>query len=178
MTRRTRSKFGMAIVSVFWMMAVDASGTVYSQETPEAGNVTEPAPEAWGAQCSSSSRGEVLECSMEQRLVLEGSGQFLARLVIKQHAPANAPVLMIHVPLGVSIPTGLRVGVDGEPGQSLGYQTCDAAGCYAGDVLSNSMLDALKKGKTLSVAFENSARRPIKLDFSLLGFTKTFEKIK
>ena len=135
-------------------------------------------PPAWASQCASATRTGPLECSMEQRLVLEGSGQFLARLVIKQHAPDQAPVMMLHVPLGVSLPAGLRLSVDdATDGFTLAYQTCDGAGCYAAEQMSEPVLAALRAGKELALHFENSGKRPIDLKFSLTGFTQAYDAI-
>jgi len=141
------------------------------------GNGAEQAP-AWRTQCSGSARSSAaLECSMEQRLVLEGSGQFLARLLIRMPAETKRPVYMIQVPLGIALPVGLRISVDGAPGQNLGFQTCDQAGCYVGEPIPDDMLSAMKAGNVVSISFEDNQKRPIKLDFSLKGFTKALNDI-
>lgn len=109
--------------------------------------------------------------------MLEGSGQFLARLMIRIPASATVPVFLIQLPLGVSLPAGLRLNVDGLPAENLGFQTCDQAGCYVGGTLSDLMTEAMKAGKVVSINFEDNAKRPIKLNFSLLGFARAFDAI-
>ena len=148
---------------------------VLGQEKPPA---TQSTAAPWASQCASAARGATLECSMEQRLVLEGSGQFLARLVIKQHAPGQPPVMMLHVPLGVSLPAGLRLGVDDAAnGIQLAYQTCDGSGCYAAEQIAEPVLAGLRAGKQLSLHFEDAAKRPIDLRFSLEGFAASYDSI-
>ncbi|MBW3098358.1 invasion associated locus B family protein [Pseudohoeflea coraliihabitans] len=139
---------------------------------------TQPAP-GWAVQCSSPSRAKEPQCAMEQKIVLEGSGQFLARMVITQHGAGQNPVMLLHVPLGMSIPAGLTLRVDGmdEPVQ-LEYQTCDAGGCYAGQPVPAPLLAALIKGMEATLKFESSARQPIELKFSLSGFTEAYEAIR
>ena len=155
------------------LLCLAAAVPTLAQESPAPAG-----PPAWGSQCASQSRAAPLECSMEQRLVLEGSGQFLARLVIKQHAPGQTPVMMLHVPLGVSLPAGLRLSVDdATDGIQLAYQTCDAAGCYAAEQIGKPVLAALRAGKQLALHFEDSAKRPINLKFALTGFTAAYDAI-
>ena len=149
--------------------------TVSAQEA--GGNDTQQAP-AWRTQCAGSARtSAALECSMEQRLVLEGGGQLLARMLICMPADTKRPVYMIQVPLGIALPVGLRISVDGAPGQNLGFQTCDQAGCYVGEPFPDDLLSAMKAGNVVSISFEDNQKRPIKLDFSLKGFTKALTDI-
>jgi invasion protein IalB len=51
-------------------------------------------------------------------------------------------------------------------------------GCYAGAPLSDALLAAMFKGKTLNVTFQNLNKEPIKLPMSLTGFSATYGKIK
>lgn len=170
-------KLRMIAVIMACLSAATPLTSVHAQDT-NGDAVTDPTPPPlWKSQCVGASRTGPLECSMEQRLVLEGSGQFLARLMIRMPASASVPVFLIQLPLGVSLPAGLRLGVDGIPGESLGFQACDKAGCYVGDTLSGSMRDAMKAGNVVSINFEDSAKRPRKLDFPLQGFTRAFDAI-
>lgn len=155
------------------LFCLATAAPVLAQEKPAPARLP-----AWASQCASASRAAPLECSIEQRLVLEGSGQFLARMVIKQHAPGQTPVMMLHVPLGVSLPAGLRLSVDNATDTiQLAYQTCDGAGCYAAEQLSTPVLAALRAGKELALHFEDSAKRPIDLKFALTGFTAAYDAI-
>lgn len=155
------------------LLAMAVSSPSTAQENPAPG-----AAAAWASQCGSASRTAALECSMEQRLVLEGSGQFLARLVITQHTVGQAPVMMLHVPLGVSLPAGLGLRVDDATTPlQLVYQTCDGAGCYAAEQITEPLLAKLRAGMELSLHFEDSGKRPIDLTFSLAGFTTAYDAI-
>lgn len=161
------------------LSAAMSSTMTYAQDTTAGG--TSPAEQAkpplWTSQCVGASRSAPLDCSMEQRLILEGSGQFLARLMIRLPASTTVPVFLIQLPLGVSLPAGVDLNIDDLPETKLGFQTCDKAGCYVGGTLSNSMTNAMKAGNVVTISFEDSAKRPIKLNFSLSGFTKAFEAV-
>jgi len=135
-------------------------------------------PNPWGTQCSGQSRLGVLECSMEQQLVLQETGQFLARILIRVPSDADAPVYLIQLPLRISIPVGISLSVDEVPLSNLSFQTCDATGCFAGGTMSSQNIQAMKAGNNLTLNFDDGANRPISLDFSLQGFSKAFGDIE
>ena len=149
-------------------VAQDASGQ------PEAA----PPPAPWGARCASDSRSTVPDCVIEQRVVLSNNGQLLVAVTVRLPADSTTPVVMIQTPFGLHLPAGLKLAIDDIPVKTLPLQTCDASGCYAGDVLPPDFLAALKRGTTLSVTFQDNAQRDIAVPVSLNGFTAAYEKIQ
>jgi invasion protein IalB len=137
-----------------------------------------PAPPSWISACQGPARADALECQMEQRAVLSGSGQLVGSVTVRVPADTRAPVLMIRGPLGLSLAGGVAIDVDGAAAETLPLQTCDAGGCYAGAPLSEALLNAMFKGKTFNVTFQNLNKEPIKLPMSLAGFSATYGKIK
>lgn len=137
-----------------------------------------PAPAPWGATCSSSGRGTPPDCVMEQRVVMSNSGQLLAAVTVRMPADSQTPVLMIRTPFGLHLPAGLKLAVDDQPVVTLPLQTCDASGCYAGDVITPELLAALKQGTTLSVTFQDTAQRDIAVPVSLNGFSAAYDRIQ
>jgi len=137
-----------------------------------------PAPPGWISACQGPSRADALECQMEQRAVLSGSGQLVGSVTVRVPSQTRKPVLMIRGPLGLSLAGGVGIDVDGAAAETLPLQTCDAGGCYAGAPISDALLDAMFKGKTLNVTFQNLNKEPIKLPMSLTGFSATYGKIK
>lgn len=115
---------------------------------------------------------------MEQRVVMSNSGQLLAAVTVRMPADSQTPVLMIRTPFGLHLPAGLKLAVDDQPVVTLPLQTCDASGCYAGDVITPELLAALKQGTTLSVTFQDTAQRDIAVPVSLNGFSAAYDRIQ
>jgi len=84
----------------------------------------------------------------------------------------------VQVPLGLFLPSGLKLNVDDGASEELQLQTCDASGCYAGGQVSETLLAALKRGTTLSILFENLQRQPVTIPVQLAGFTAAYTKIE
>ena len=101
---------------------------------------------AWASKCESISRKEALNCNVEQRVILQQTGQQVARMVIQvTAAEVRKPALLIHVPLGLSIRAGLTMTIDEAEPIKFDIQTCDASGCYAGIRLKTSFWPVSKR---------------------------------
>lgn len=149
-----------------------------AQEAAKEAAQDKPAPPNWISACQGPARSEALECQMEQRAVLSGSGQLVGSVTVRVPAETRKPVLMIRGPLGLSLVGGVALDVDGAAAETLPLQTCDAGGCYAGAPLSDALLDAMVRGKTFNVTFQNLNKEPIKLPMSLAGFSAAYGRIK
>ncbi len=111
-------------------------------------------------------------------MVIANSGQLLAAVTIRVPPETGAPVMMIQTPFGLHLPAGLKLAIDTTPVATLPLQTCDGAGCYAAQVVSPDVIDALKRGSSLSVTFQDTTQRDIPVPVSLKGFTAAYEAIQ
>ena len=138
----------------------------------------QPAPQPWGARCSGQDRTQTLDCLIEQRVVLSNTGQLLTAVTVRLPPDSGAPVMMVHTPLGLFLPAGLRITIDGAELATMALQTCDTQGCYAGDPVTPEVLTAMQRGETMTVTFQDLQRQDIAVPVSLLGFTDAFARIK
>lgn len=137
-----------------------------------------PPTENWVSRCVATARQGPLECSIEQRLLMANSGQLVAAVTVRMPSDADSPVIMIQTPLGLYLPAGLTVNVDGASEQQLELQTCDASGCYAGSPLPEAMVTAMTRGQKLNLVFQNLNRQPITVSADLNGFTAALQRIR
>lgn len=160
------------------LLAAPGLASAQDGDVPVLGaNKSATAP-SWISTCQGPGRAAELECQMEQRAVISGSGQLIGSITIRVPSQTRKPVLMIRGPLGLSLAGGVRVDVDDGAPLALPLQTCDAGGCYAGAPVSDDLLAAMFKGQKLNVTFENLSKEPIKLPMSLTGFSATYGRIK
>ena len=186
--------FRFAVVAA---MTFGAAGLSQAQQAPKAKSppraaqaapATPPQAEAapanaaaapgWNARCASASRDAPLECSIEQTAVLTKTGQLIVLINIRVASDTHAPVALIQLPLGLSLPAGAKLGVDDGKTSELQIQTCEARGCYANAPISPDMLVAMKSGKQLKVSFQNLAKETITIPVPLADFAAGYDKIK
>jgi invasion protein IalB len=131
---------------------------------------------AWATRCVSDSRTAPVDCSLVQRLVTP-QGEQVGGATIRMDATGK-PNVLANLPLGLAIPAGVTMDVDGAQSQPLQLQTCDRNGCYAAAPIPDAVLAAMQKGKKFNVNFQTLNKRAVSLPLSLAGFTAAYAKIK
>ena len=106
------------------------------------------------------------------------SGKLVAMITIRVPADTKKPVAMIQAPLGLFLPAGITVDVDGDMAQNYPLQTCNAMGCYAGFPITDQMLNRMLNGGKLNIIFQYLDKKPFTLPMSLVGFTEAYGRIK
>ena len=146
--------------------------------TPAPSQPQEPTRDNWASRCIAPARQVPLECSIEQRLIMQNTQQLIASVTIRVPAETGSPVMMLQAPLGLFLPGGITLDVDGASGETLELQTCDNNGCYAGGPLSENLLAAMTRGQSLNIKFQNLNKQTITVTATLVGFTVAFQRIR
>ena len=157
--------------------AAQATPTPAPSPQAEAAPATPP-QSGWIARCASASRDAPLECVMEQSAVLTKTGQVIVVVNIRIAPDTRAPVALVQLPLGLSLPAGAKVQVDDGKAVDLQIQTCEQRGCYANTPITPDMLTALRSGKQFKVSFQNLGKETITIPMSLTDFAAAYDKIK
>jgi invasion protein IalB len=132
----------------------------------------------WSSTCSSAARGQPLECALEQRAFVRQSGQLVGMVTIKVPGDTKKPVAMIQAPLGLFLPAGITVDVDGDMAQNYPVQTCNSNGCFAGFPITDQLLNRMQNGGKFNVIFQYLDKKPFTLPMSLAGFSEAYGRIK
>jgi invasion protein IalB len=75
----------------------------------------------------------------------------------------------------LALPAGVRVNVDGGEPVLLVYSSCYGMTCEAQAELSKELLDKLRNGKQMTVAFINLQGQAFALPVNLAGFAKAYD---
>ncbi|MBY8974180.1 invasion associated locus B family protein [Rhodobacteraceae bacterium NNCM2] len=89
--------------------------------------------------------------------------------------PATAEIM---APLGVVLPAGIRVQVDGGKVRGTGFQVCLNVGCLAQDAVSDEFLNDLKGGSSAKMILVLPGQGEVAVNISLSGFTKAYGSLK
>jgi invasion protein IalB len=145
---------------------------------PAAPGAANPPPPSWSTRCVAEERSSQLDCTIEQRVIVTNTGQLVASVQIRVPSDTKKPVMMIQGPLGLFVPAGITVDVNGGHAQKLDIQTCEAQGCYAGSPVPDAFLAAMMKEPKLNLTFQGMNKQPINLSLPLTGFPQAYAKIK
>jgi invasion protein IalB len=135
-------------------------------------------PGGWEPRCTSAGRTAPATCTLEQRLVVQETGQAFLTLTVRVPAEPRRPFLAVQMPLGLHLPSGLTLKVDAGKPLMLAIERCDQNGCYAGQPVADELLAAMKAGQTLNVAMRAGDGQELSLEVPLAGFARGYAAIQ
>lgn len=153
---------------------------------PDSGNAQAPGiknsigknilPDRWITQCTG--KNPNVGCEVRTILTMGETRQRLISITVRVPPGTNKPAMMLHLPVGLHLPSGITFQLGGQKPQQLTVQTCDLEGCYAGTAVSPGMLSAMKTGRHLTVSFQNLSRTTIRVPVLLEGFNEAYREIQ
>jgi invasion protein IalB len=135
--------------------------------------------EHWSLECHDPSPGRSA-CSLFQNVVLapEQGGGRVMRVTIGLIDDDPDPVALFVLPLGISLPPGVELEVEGIAPVHFPVERCEPSGCGGGLRLDASLLGALERVESARVRFRDSSRQPVELTLSLRGFQPAIEALR
>jgi invasion protein IalB len=141
-------------------------------ETSQGGAETETQQfEDWTLRCRPASETQPRACRMHQQAVAQNGGKPVLQFMVGRFGPEKILGAVIFVPIGVRLPPGLGIEVDGRPQRTYSFEICDPRSCQARAVLEGDLLEDLKGGLTGRVKFQNAAGQVLIVPVSLKGFS-------
>lgn len=86
-------------------------------------------------------------------------------------------VLQILAPLGIFLPTGLALEIDGTAKGRIQFSNCLQGGCLAQSPMTAELLKALKLGGTANFIVYQAPGRGLPMPISLKGFTAAYKAL-
>jgi len=115
-------------------------------------------------------------CVTQHEQFNQRSGELNVAVAIRQQE-GKKDKLLLTVPLGVALPTGIAVKFDKikEP-LKFTYVFCHAEGCVVDTAATKQIIDAMRKGAVVNMSvFHTFYNRPVSFSVPLKGFTKVLE---
>ena len=167
----------IAIASLFTAPLIWA-GAVFAQQ--EAGTVVKAEHGAWKVVCAADNSKA---CLIGQTGLNEQKEPVLQVRIRKtpgakgpQDQPIDALVELI-APIGVFLPAGIAISIDGREIGRGAYQVCNPEACLVAEPVQNDFINQLKKGANavMTLTAQNGSRAQISI--SLSGFTKAYNSL-
>lgn len=178
MARRFIARLNLGAVLLLSLVAGAAAQDAPAASGGGASGGQQQQQDNWASRCVAPARQAPLECAIEQRLIMQNTSQLIAAVTIRMPSDTGQPVMMIQAPLGLFLPAGVAIDVDGANKTTFELQTCDNNGCYAGSPLSDELLASMTRGQKLNISFQNLNKQPVTVTGTLVGFTAAFQRIR
>jgi invasion protein IalB len=135
----------------------------------------------WAVRCGKPAEGAAESCEMLQQRQDE-QGQTVLAIAVGDVPNNDNPGMLIILPLGIWLPPGVVVKVDGGKEVPARVERCERRGCQVELLLEPDVLTILKSGREANVLFQiydqSGQTKVVGVPFSLLGFTAALEEIK
>ena len=109
-----------------------------------------------------------------QNVIAEDRPEVGLSVVVLKTADRQARVLRVLAPLGVLLPNGLGLNVDGKDIGRAYFVRCFTDGCYAEVILEDTLLKTLQDGGTATFIVFQTPEEGIGIPVDLTGFTDGF----
>ena len=129
---------------------------------------------AWSMVCSTPPGATAEQCAMMQNVVAEERPEMGLSVVVFRSADNKAEILRVLTPLGVLLPNGLGLYVDGKDIGRAYFARCFEDGCYAEVILEKQLLDTFKSGKSAVFIVFQAPEEGIGIPVDLSGFSEAF----
>ena len=164
----------MPFRSISPLAAALAGMLLCSPALAQQGGVVRSTHGAWSVICDTPGGSATEQCALMQNVVAEDRPEVGLSVVVLRTADNRAEILRVLAPLGVLLPNGLGLNVDGKDIGRAYFVRCFQDGCYAEVILEKQLLDTLSKGKAATFIVFQTPEEGIGIPVDLTGFSAGF----
>ncbi|HLV84103.1 MAG TPA: invasion associated locus B family protein [Devosia sp.] len=131
----------------------------------------------WQMSCDTPPGASFEQCALIQNVLAEDQPNVGLSVIILRTADREARLLRILAPLGVLLPNGLGLNVDGQDMGRVAFVRCLPNGCVAEVVLDDTLIETLTSGTSAIFVVFKTPEEGIGIPVSLNGLKDGFEQL-
>ena len=131
----------------------------------------------WQMSCDTPPGASFEQCAIIQNVSAEDQPNVGLSVIVLKTADQQARLLRVLAPLGVLLPNGLGLNIDGKDIGRVAFVRCLPNGCVAEVVLDDDLLKALSQGKNAIFVVFKTPEEGIGIPVSLNGFGEGFAQL-
>ncbi|MCC0044694.1 MAG: invasion associated locus B family protein [Brucellaceae bacterium] len=131
---------------------------------------------AWSIICDTPPGSSSEQCAMMQNVIAEDRPEVGLSVVVLRTADNKAEILRVLAPLGVLLPNGLGLNVDGQDIGRAYFVRCFQDGCYGGHSRA-AIAGNAQEGRSGDLYRVSDARRGNRHPVDLSGFGEGFDAL-
>jgi len=132
---------------------------------------------AWAVICDTPPGASSEQCVMMQNVVADDRPEIGLSVVVLRTADRTAEILRVLAPLGVLLPNGLGLNIDGQDIGRAYFVRCFDDGCYAEVILEEPLLGNLRDGDLATFIVFQTPEEGIGIPVELEGFAEGFSAL-
>ena len=131
----------------------------------------------WQMSCDTPPGASFEQCAIIQNVTAEDQPNVGLSVIVLKTADQKARLLRVLAPLGVLLPNGLGLNIDGTDMGRVAFVRCLPNGCVAEVVMDDALLNQLSTGKTAIFVVFKTPEEGIGIPVSLKGFADGFKQL-
>lgn len=132
----------------------------------------------WQFRCDTPPGAPAEQCAIVQSVTAEDRQNVGLTVVVLSTADKKDTILRVLAPLGVLLPAGLGLIIDGEEVGRTAFVRCQPTGCVAEVFFDPKLLDKFRTGKDALFIIFQTPEEGIGIPVSLNGFTTGYDKLQ
>lgn len=131
----------------------------------------------WSILCDIPAGAKNEQCALIQNVVAADRPEVGLSVVALKTADNKARILRVLAPLGVLLPNGLGLNVDGKDIGRAYFVRCFEDGCYAEVILDDALMKTFRAGKSATFIVFQTPEEGIGIPVDLKGFSEGFDAL-
>lgn len=131
----------------------------------------------WQMSCDTPPGASFEQCALIQNVSAEDQRNVGLSVIVLKTADRQARLLRILAPLGVLLPNGLGLNIDGKDIGRVAFVRCLPNGCVAEVVLDDTLVNSLSNGTNAIFVVFKTPEEGIGIPVSLAGFKDGFAQL-
>jgi len=131
----------------------------------------------WQMSCDTPPGASFEQCAIIQNVTAEDQPNVGLSVIVLKTADQKAQLLRVLAPLGVLLPNGLGLNIDGTDMGRVAFVRCLPNGCVAEVVMDEALINTLSKGTNAIFVVFKTPEEGIGIPVSLKGFADGFGKL-
>lgn len=132
---------------------------------------------AWSIVCDLPPGASSEQCVLMQNVIAADREEFGLSVVVLKTADRKAQILRVLAPLGVLLPNGLGLNIDGKDIGRAYFVRCFTDGCYAEVILDDALISSLQGGNSATFYVFQTPEEGIGIPVDLTGFTDGYNAL-
>jgi len=128
----------------------------------------------WQMSCDTPPGASSEQCAIIQNITAENQPNVGLSVIVLKTADQQARLLRVLVPLGVLLPNGLGLNIDGQDMGRVAFVRCLPNGCIAEVIMDDALIDVLSNGQSAIFVVFKTPEEGIGIPVSLNGFAEGF----
>lgn len=131
----------------------------------------------WQKRCETPAGAEAEQCAIVQNVAAEDRPNVTLLVIVLRTADDRSTLLRVVAPLGVLLPAGLGLLIDGQDVGRAGFVRCLVTGCVAEVVMDDGLLGQMREGEEATFIVFQTPEEGIGIPVSLAGFAEGFDSL-